>query len=172
MASNTLFVSNFPFTTTEADLRELFETFGDVNSVRIILDRETGRSRGFAFVELIDPAGLDSAIDALNNSEFHGRRLVVSKARGRAGADGPPARTNDRPQPVRRTRPAFEPRSEVVDEPFRHRIVIDWDDSESAYRAEVPDLGVSAQAATIEGAIRQVQSRARGGSSEAHTPSF
>jgi RNA recognition motif-containing protein len=171
MASNTLFVSNFPFTTTEADLREMFEAFGDVNSVRIILDRETGRSRGFAFVELIDPAPLDSAIDALNNSEFHGRRLVVSKARGRAAADAGPPRTNDRPQPMRRTRPPAEARSDVVDEPFRHRIVIDWDDSESAYRAEVPELGVSAQGATIEAAIRQVQSRARGLTSETQSES-
>ena len=81
MASNTLFVSNFPFTTTEDELRSTFEPMGAIQSVRIIVDRETGRSRGFAFVEFNDPQALDVAIDQLNETEFRGRRLVVSKAR-------------------------------------------------------------------------------------------
>ena len=67
MASNTLFVSNFPFTTTEDELRGTFEAMGAVESVRIIVDRETGRSRGFAFVEFSDPQALDMAIEQLND---------------------------------------------------------------------------------------------------------
>jgi RNA recognition motif-containing protein len=148
MASNTLFVSNFPFTTTEDELRGTFEAIGAIQSVRIIVDRETGRSRGFAFVEFTDPQALDVAIDQLNETEFRGRRLVVSKARGRdAGVS------------------ASRPGSAAVDDllsPFRHRIVIDWSDEAHAYTASVPDLGMSVNAATIEAALRQLQTRARG----------
>jgi RNA recognition motif-containing protein len=154
MASNTLFVSNFPFTTTEDELRETFEAIGAISSVRIILDRDTGRSRGFAFVEFGDAGALDVAIERLNETEFRGRRLVVSKARGRAPANG-----------AAQTPPARAPLAAQVSghvegpSPFRHRIVIDWSDEEGAYTASVPDLGVSAHAATIEAALRQVQSR-------------
>jgi cold-inducible RNA-binding protein len=151
MASNTLFVSNFPFTTTEDELRETFEAIGAIRSVRIILDRDTGRSRGFAFVELAEAETADAAIEQLNETEFRGRRLVVSKARGRsadAGGSGAPSR------------PASTP-SNHTSTPFRHRIVIDWSDADNAYTATVPDLGVSVHAATIESALRQVQSRAR-----------
>ncbi len=149
MASNTLFVSNFPFVTTEDELRATFETIGAVTSIRIIFDRETGRSRGFAFVELADPNSVDLAIERLNDTEFHGRRLVVSKARGRSGGDAVAAAGN------RAARPAES------SAPFRHRIVVDWNDEDGAYVATVPELGVSAHAATIEAAIRQAQSRAR-----------
>jgi RNA recognition motif-containing protein len=152
MASNTLFVSNFPFTTTEDDLRETFQAIGAINSVRIILDRETGRSRGFAFVEFADLGALDVAIEQLNETEFRGRRLVVSKARGRAGANG------TTPPPASPKAPGQEEGSG----PFRHRIVIDWSEEDRAYKATVPDLGVSVNAATIEAALRQVRTRARG----------
>jgi len=155
MASNTLFVSNFPFATTEDELRATFESFGDVTSIRIILDRETGRSRGFAFVEMAAGDALDAAIDRLNDTEFHGRRLVVSKARGRAGADGPSGAAPN----ARMSRP--DQHAAEASAPFRHRIVIDWSDEDEAYVASVPDLGVSAHAATAEAAARQVQSRAR-----------
>ena len=152
MASNTLFVSNFPFTTTEDELRATFEAIGAIQSVRIILDRDTGRSRGFAFIEFADAQALDVAIEQLNETEFRGRRLVVSKARGRTaesvasppGPRSPGNTTDDGPSP------------------FRHRIVIDWSDEEHAYKATVPDLGLTAQAATIESALRQLQTRARG----------
>lgn len=148
MASNTLFVSNFPFTTTEDELRGTFEAMGAVESVRIIVDRETGRSRGFAFVEFSDPQALDMAIEQLNETEFRGRRLVVSKARGRDSGAASSA-----------TRPAVG--NGDGGSPFRHRIVIDWSDEVHAYTATVPDLGVSVNAATIEAALRQVQTRAR-----------
>jgi RNA recognition motif-containing protein len=150
MASNTLFVSNFPFTTTEDELRGTFEAMGAIQSVRIIVDRETGRSRGFAFIEFSDAQALDLAIEQLNETEFRGRRLVVSKARGRDGAGAMPVRNG--------------PGDGDGDggSPFRHRIVIDWSDEARAYTASVPDLGVSVNAATIEAALRQVQTRARG----------
>lgn len=157
MASNTLFVSNFPFTTTEDELRGTFEAMGAIQSVRIIVDRDTGRSRGFAFIEFSDPQALDIAIEQLNETEFRGRRLVVSKARGRDGAAAPPV-----------TRASASDGDGTS--PFRHRIVIDWSDEAHAYTATVPDLGVSVNAATIEAALRQVQTRARGsafGSSQA-----
>lgn len=152
MASNTLFVSNFPFTTTEDELRGTFEAIGAIQSVRIILDRDTGRSRGFAFIEFSEQDALDVAIEQLNETEFRGRRLVVSKARGRSGEGA--------------TLPSPRPTAMPTDgaSPFRHRIVIDWSDEEHAYTATVPDLGVSAHAATIESALRQVQTRARGSS--------
>jgi|GEM_PF-1661290 len=148
MASHTLFVSNFPFSTTEDDLRGTFAAIGAVQSVRIIVDRETGRSRGFAFVELFAPETIDLAIEQLNETEFRGRRLVVSKARGRDG--GGPTATVRGASPGNSAGP-----------PFRHRIVIDWSDEACAYTATVPDLGLSANAATIEAALRQVQTRAR-----------
>lgn len=151
MASYTLFVSNFPFSTSEDDLRATFEAIATVSSVRIIVDRETGRSRGFAFVEFVDPEALDAAIERLNETEFRGRRLVVSRARGRT-ADAVAAT----PEPRAPTAGPPERPS-----PFRHRIVIDWSDEDSAYTATVPDLGVSVHAPTIESALRQVQTRAR-----------
>jgi RNA recognition motif-containing protein len=157
MASNTLFVSNFPFTTTEDELRETFQAISAINSVRIILDRETGRSRGFAFVEFADIDALDVAIERLNETEFRGRRLVVSKAGGRSAGEGGAAST-PRAQPPARDEGAS---------PFRHRIVIDWSDEDGAYKATVPDLGVSVHAATIEAALRQIQTRARGSMSSA-----
>lgn len=152
MASNTLFVSNFPFTTTEDELRGTFEPMGAIQSVRIIVDRETGRSRGFAFIEFTDPQALDLAIEQLNETEFRGRRLVVSKARGRDGGSAGPV-------PVRG---GMADGNGDEGSPFRHRIVIDWSDEARAYTASVPDLGVSVNAATIEAALRQVRTRARG----------
>jgi RNA recognition motif-containing protein len=147
LASNTLFVSNFLFTTTEDELRGTFEAMGAVASVRIIVDRETGRSRGFAFIEFADPQALDFAIEQLNETEFRGRRLVVSKARGRDGGPAPVA--------TRSAGGNGDGRS-----PFRHRIVIDWSDEAHVSTVTVPDLGVSVNAATIEAALRQCR-RAR-----------
>lgn len=149
MASNTLFVSNFPFTTTEDELRGAFEGLATIRSVRIIVDRETGKSRGFAFVELTETDAADVAIEQLNETEFRGRRLVVSKARGRS-SEGAATGGVSHPAP-----------GTTTSSPFRHRIVIDWSDDDNSYTASVPDLGVSVHAATIEMALRQVQSRAR-----------
>lgn len=74
-----LFVGNLPFNTYEQQLEDLFEQYGDVQSVRIITDRETGRSRGFGFVEM-DAVGADSAISQQDGVDFEGRSLRVSEA--------------------------------------------------------------------------------------------
>jgi RNA recognition motif-containing protein len=83
-----LFVGNLPFRLGEADLaqnlRVLFEGFGVVDRVSIITDRETGKPRGFAFVEMQDDDSAEKAIAALNGTEFEGRPLNVSEARPRA----------------------------------------------------------------------------------------
>lgn len=72
------------FDTRESDLRTLFEGYGDVDTVKIIVDRDTGRSKGFGFVEMPDDEQAQSAIDALNDQEFDGRTIVVKKAEPRA----------------------------------------------------------------------------------------
>ena len=78
-----IFVGNLAFTTTEQDLRQLFEPYGAVDTIRIMTDRETGRSRGFGFVEMPDSPAAESAIDALNGTPFAGRALTVNEARPR-----------------------------------------------------------------------------------------
>src|SRR3954454_2189160 len=80
MAKN-LYVGNLPFNTTEADLEALFGQHGQVARTQIIMDRDTGRSRGFAFVEMGD--GADAAIQALNGAQFQGRTLTVNEAKPR-----------------------------------------------------------------------------------------
>jgi len=79
----TIFVGNLPFSTTEAEIHNLFSQYGTVISVKLIADRETGRPRGFGFVEMED-AEAQVAIDALNEMDFNGRPLRVNKAQERA----------------------------------------------------------------------------------------
>src|SRR5580704_11691179 len=74
------------FSTTEATLREVFSQYGTVTKVQLIMDRETGRPRGFAFVDMID--GGDQAIAALNGSQLDGRALTVNEAKPREGGSG------------------------------------------------------------------------------------
>ncbi|MGH9467223.1 MAG: RNA recognition motif domain-containing protein [Terriglobales bacterium] len=78
-----IFVGNLSFQTTEADLRNSFEPFGAVSRVSIMTDRDTGRSRGFGFVEMEDDQQGDDAIAALNGKEVDGRALNVNVARPR-----------------------------------------------------------------------------------------
>lgn len=78
-----IFVGNLPFSATEADLRALFADYGEIDSVAIINDRDTGRSRGFGFVELADEALAQKAITDLDGYEMSGRQLAVNKARPR-----------------------------------------------------------------------------------------
>jgi RNA recognition motif-containing protein len=85
MAKN-LYVGNMSFSTTEDQLRELFSQYGTVSKVQLIMDRETGRPRGFAFVEMSD--GADQAIQALNGSQLDGRNLTVNEAKPREGGGG------------------------------------------------------------------------------------
>ena len=76
-----IFVGNLAFTTTEQDLRQLFEPYGTVDTIRFRTDRDTGRSRGFAFVEMTD--GADQAIESMNGAMFQGRTLTVNEAKPR-----------------------------------------------------------------------------------------
>jgi len=82
-----LYVGNLPFTATEADIRALFEKHGDVSSVALINDRETGRPRGFGFVEIED-SGMAKAIQALNGQEMDGRTLMVNEAQDKPRSGG------------------------------------------------------------------------------------
>ena len=77
-----LYVGNLPFEASEDDVRELFENHGDVNSVDLITDRQTGRPRGFGFVDMPTEAA-EEAIQALDGSSMDGRNLTVNEARPR-----------------------------------------------------------------------------------------
>jgi cold-inducible RNA-binding protein len=81
-----LFVGNLPYTTTNEDLSEFFVQFGEVLSAAVIMDRATGRSKGFGFVEMTNDADADAAISKADGAEFEGRKLTVSEARPKAEA--------------------------------------------------------------------------------------
>jgi RNA recognition motif-containing protein len=83
-----LYVGNLPYTTSEEDLRNLFSQYGNVESVAVITDRETGRSKGFGFVEFADDNEAKNAISALSGQEFSGRALTVNEARPKTGGGG------------------------------------------------------------------------------------
>ena len=88
-----LYVGNLPYQTTEGDLEQLFGEMGAVDSVRIITDRETGRNRGFGFIEMNSDEDADKAIEKFNQYELEGRALTVNEARpredrGRGGGGG------------------------------------------------------------------------------------
>jgi RNA recognition motif-containing protein len=96
MAGTRLFVGNIPYSTTEQELRELFSRSGSsVASARVITDLDTGRSRGYAFVEMASPEETDKAIRELHNFNLNGRTIVVAEARGRAH-EGPSSRDRSR----------------------------------------------------------------------------
>jgi len=82
-----VFVGNLPFSASEEQVRELFAQYGGVESVRLITDRDTGRPRGFGFVEM-DPDDAVAAIEALNGTEMDGRALRVNEAQERGGGGG------------------------------------------------------------------------------------
>ena len=78
-----LYVGNLSFEATENDLQDLFEQHGQVNEVRLMMDRMTGKSRGFAFVTMNDDTQANAAMNALNGQQFNGRALTVNEARPR-----------------------------------------------------------------------------------------
>jgi RNA recognition motif-containing protein len=82
-----LYVGNLPFSTTEEDLKEAFGKHGTVESINVITDRETGRPRGFAFIEM-DASGADAAREALDGQELGGRNIRVDEAHDRRGGGG------------------------------------------------------------------------------------
>ena len=84
----TIFVGNLPFRAEQEDVAELFSPFGEVANCALPLERDTGRKRGFAFVELADPDSEDRAIEALQGAELMGRPLRINKAEPRSGGGG------------------------------------------------------------------------------------
>jgi len=83
-----IYVGNISFQTTEQDLDAAFSAYGQVDRVQIVKDRDTGQSRGFAFVEMVNPAEADKAIEALNGADVGGRTLTVNEARAREPRSG------------------------------------------------------------------------------------
>jgi cold-inducible RNA-binding protein len=83
-----LYVGNLPYETNESDLEALFAQAGPVESVNVIRDRETGRARGFAFVEMATDEGAQQAVSQLNEHNFGGRRLTVNEAKPQAPRSG------------------------------------------------------------------------------------
>jgi hypothetical protein len=78
-----IYVGNLPFTATEDEITELFSPYGTVERVKIVMDRETGRPRGFAFVTMAEVAGANAAIAALNDQDYQGRALRINAAEAR-----------------------------------------------------------------------------------------
>jgi cold-inducible RNA-binding protein len=97
-----IFVGNLDFAATESSIRALFEQYGTVDRVNMVTDRDTGRSRGFAFVEMSDTAAADRAIAGLNGANLDGRALNVNEARpkgqGAGGGGGGYARQRREPR--------------------------------------------------------------------------
>lgn len=93
-----IFISNLNYNTVESELQALFENYGEVESVKIVTDRETGRSRGFGFVEMPDSGEGQKAIDGLHQQEYKQRTLNVSEAKPREErpSSGGFRRNNDR----------------------------------------------------------------------------
>ena len=83
-----LYVGNLSYNTTEVDLRELFAQSGTVAEVKLVMDRDTGRPRGFGFVEMSTDAEAQAGIQNLNGREFQGRALTVNEAQERSGGGG------------------------------------------------------------------------------------
>ncbi len=83
-----LYVGNLPWSTTSADLEQMFAQHGGVRAAEVISDRETGRSRGFGFVEMEDDNGMNAAIQALNGVDIGGRPLTVNEAREKSPRGG------------------------------------------------------------------------------------
>lgn len=78
-----IYVGNIPYSMTEEELKNIFAQYGEVTSVRLVSDRETGRAKGFGFVEMADDAQANAAIEAVNGSEQGGRPLKVNEAKPR-----------------------------------------------------------------------------------------
>jgi RNA recognition motif-containing protein len=97
LMSKKLYVGNLPFSSTEEDLRTLFGRHGSVESVKVITDRETGRPRGFAFVEMSEASAAADAIKALDGTQVGGRALKVNEAQDKQRSGGGGGfRRNDR----------------------------------------------------------------------------
>lgn len=78
-----IYVGNLAYTVSDDDLKRVFEEFGAVDAARVVMDRDSGRSKGFGFVEMSDVSGANAAIETLNGKELNGRKVVVNEARPR-----------------------------------------------------------------------------------------
>ncbi len=87
-----IYVGNLAYRMTEDELRQAFGEFGEVSSAKIIMDRDTGQSKGFGFVEMPNQSEAEAAISALNEANIGGRNLRVNEARPRPERSGPPRR--------------------------------------------------------------------------------
>jgi RNA recognition motif-containing protein len=83
-----LYVGNLPYSVSDSDLQQMFEAHGTVQSAQVIMDRDTGRSKGFGFVEMGSDAEAQAAITAMNGNEIDGRALTVNEARPKEGGGG------------------------------------------------------------------------------------
>ena len=102
-----IFVGNLDFGVTESTLRGLFEPYGSVERVNVVTDRDTGRSRGFAFVEMTDSAEADRAITALNGANLEGRGLNINEARPKPQGGGGERRFGSNGGPRQRREPRW-----------------------------------------------------------------
>ena len=84
-----LYVGNLPFQTTEDEIRDMFAAAGQVTSVKIIIDRDTGRSKGFGFVEMASDEEAQTAVNQMNGGSLNGRQLTVNEARPMTNTGGP-----------------------------------------------------------------------------------
>jgi len=90
--ANKLFVGSLDYGVNDSSLREIFEEFGEVVSAQVIMDRDTGRSRGFGFVEMSSKDAADAAIKELDGKNVHGRNIVVNEAKDSNRSRGGPRR--------------------------------------------------------------------------------
>lgn len=91
----TIYIGNLSFQASEEDIRDVFTEYGEVTRISLPIDRETGRKRGFAFVDMADETKEDQAISELDGAEWLGRELKVNKARPRNGGGGGQGRSNN-----------------------------------------------------------------------------
>ena len=80
-----LYVGNLPYNTTDADMEQLFSQYGAVESAQVVMDRATGRSKGFGFVNMVNDGEANAAMEALNGRDYGGRPLTVNEAKPREG---------------------------------------------------------------------------------------
>ena len=104
-----IYVGNVPFTAEKEDIQELFAYYGAVARVSLPLDRETGRKRGFAFVDMVNEVDEQSAIDDLQDVEWMGRAIRVRKAEPRGGSASDRPGRSERPTPTRERRTPDDP---------------------------------------------------------------
>lgn len=96
----TIYIGNLSFQASEEDIRDVFTEYGEVTRISLPIDRETGRKRGFAFVDMADEAKEDQAISELDGAEWLGRELRVNKARPRSNNGGPKRSGNYQSNPL------------------------------------------------------------------------